>query len=205
VPFVSNPAGRGARLFVLAALLLAASRLFAQEPSPFGDGQLQAMPGARGKAPESRIGQVFWARPAARPFSVDFFDSPDLHKRVPLERTRRFAVLGLIRAGERETDPLLYMVRFGPGEHAVIPVHSFEAHLYVDPPPQSETRLKSDLYLSPQAYFFSIKSIFTEDPDVLWERIRNLGPTRIGPPAPARPPAPEGGLKKREPSRSRER
>jgi hypothetical protein len=162
------------------------------------------VPGARAKAPGSRIGQMFWTRPAARPFSGDFLDSADLHKRVPLERTRRFAVLGLIRAGERETDPFLYMVRFGPGG-AVIPVASFEAHLYVDPPPQSETRLKSDLYLSPQAYFFSIKSIFTEDPDDLWERIRNLGPTRNGPPAPARPPAPEGGLKKREPSRSRER
>lgn len=193
---ILDQVGRAARHLVVALALATLGAAHGQTLPEDSAEVLQAMPGARAQSPESRIGQVFWVRPKAPPFSVDFFDSPDMERRVPLEGTRRFAVMGLIRAGERESDPLLYVVRFGPGEEAVIPVASFEAQLYVDLPPQSETRLKSDLYLSPQAYFFSLKSIFSEDPDALWERIRNLGPTRIRPQvSPERPPSKREGRK----------
>lgn len=153
------------------------------------------MPGARAEQPESRVGQVFWVQPKARPFSVDFFASPELDTRVPVDRTRAFVVIGLTRAGAKGDGALIYHVRFGPGEDAFIPVDGFEEQLYVDPPPQSVTRLKSDLYLSPEAYFFSIKSIFSEDPELLWDRIQYLGPTRILPrKVPDKPaPKPEDG------------
>jgi len=150
------------------------------------------MPGARAERPESRIGQVFWLQPKARPFSLDVFSSPELDELAPVEGTRRFLVKGLTRAGLRGDGALIYHIGFEAGGDAFIPVESFEAQLYVDLPPQSETRLKSRLYLSPQAYFFSIKSIFSEDPEVLWERIRSLGPSRLRPLLPAPVPKPEG-------------
>ncbi|HEX6828530.1 MAG TPA: hypothetical protein VF104_06085 [Burkholderiales bacterium] len=180
-------------MFVV-ALLVAGAAARAQEPGPFWDRELEAMPGARTEDPESRLGAPFWYQPKARPFNVDFFESPELDARVRMDRARGFVVTALTRASPGQGGALLYRVRFESGEDAYIPVAGFEAELYVDPPPQSETRLKSDLYLSPEAYFFSVKSIFAEDPDQLWERIEHLGPSRIrpGPVPKSRDANPEG-------------
>jgi hypothetical protein len=192
VPSVWKPAGRGVRFVFLAALFLAGAGARAQETGAFWNRELEAMPGARATAPESRVGQVFWFQSQGRPFSPDFFHSRELDKRLPVAGKRRFVVTALTRGGAREEGAPVYQVRIEPWEDAFIPVDSFEAHLYVDPPAQSETRLRSDLYLSPQAHFFSLKSIFSEDPELLWERIRVLGPSRIRPPTPAPTPKPEG-------------
>lgn len=191
MPKAWNSAGPGARFVFLVAILVAHAGPRAQEPGPIWDQALEAMPGARAERPESRVGQVFWVQSKARPFSVDFFASPELETRVPMEGTRRFVVKGLTRAGAREGGAPLYQVGFDSEGDAFILVESFEVQLYVDLPPQSETRLKSDLYLSPQAYFFSIKSIFSEDPEQLWERVRSLGPSRVRPLVPAPTPVPQ--------------
>jgi hypothetical protein len=162
--------------FAVASCLTVASPAAADDWESIGAEELRTMPGAHADDLGSRVGQVFWTQPKARPYSVDFFESPELQSRLPISTVRWFVVTAVTSSGDGAA---LYQVRFDSGTDAFIPVASFEVELYVDPPPQSATPIKSNLYLSPEAYFYSIKSIFSEDPAVLWERIDNLGPTRI--------------------------
>jgi hypothetical protein len=191
VSLVQDLAGRMARLLFVALVLTGTGAAPAQ--TLYGDAAeaLEAMPGARIENPESRVGSRFWFESRSRPFSPDFFEAADLERRVAMDGVRSFVVTAVAPAAKAGERGMLYRVRFETGSDAYIAIADFEAHLYVDLPALSETRLKTDLYLSPEAYFFSIKSIFGEDPDLLWERIRNLGPTRIRPPAPAKAPAPK--------------
>lgn len=177
-----------ARFLFVALLMGGAGAAFAQSAAGDSAQALQAMPGARIENPESRVGARFWFESVSRPFSPDFFEAADLERRVRTDRVRSFLVTAVeppAKAGERG---LLYRVRLETGRDAYITIADFEAHLYVDLPDLSETRLKTDLYTSPQAYFFSIKSIFSEEPGELWERVRLLGPSRIRQPAPALQP-----------------
>jgi len=144
------------------------------------------MPGARAEAPESRVGQVFWIQPKGRPFSIDIFRDPGMRERFRLEATRSFVVAGVSRTG---SDQLIYQLVFESGERAFVSVAAFEADLYVDPALTSETRLNPSPYLSPEAYLYSIKSIFTENPATLADRIDRLGPSRILAPEATLPPA----------------
>lgn len=154
-----------------------------------GQSDLQAMPGARAEVPQSRIGETFWVQRKGRPFSIDFFGDGELRERFPVEGTRHFVVVALTRT--RDGQPV-YQVEFETGEQAFVTVDAFESELYVDPSLTSEMRFKSFPYLSPEAYLYSIKSIFSEDPDPLAERIERLGPSRIidpgAEPAPGAPP-----------------
>jgi hypothetical protein len=116
-----------------------------------------------------------------------------------MDRVRSFVVAAVeppAGAGERG---LLYRIRLDTERDAYIRIADFEAHLYVDLPDLSETRLKTDLYTSPQAYFFSIKSIYSEEPGALWERVRVLGPSRIIQPAQGAPSRSGSGQKPRQP------
>jgi hypothetical protein len=178
-PTVQSRLARRFIVLIMNAALVAASCTAAAGAGDWessGSEELRAMPGARADDPEIRVGQVYWVQPKARPYSVDFFETLELTSRVPVNRSRRFKVVAV--QSSRDDEPV-YQVQFESGVEAFIPVASFESELYVDPPPMSATPLKSNIYLSPEAYFYSIKSIFSEDPDVLHERIRNLGPSRI--------------------------
>ncbi|HET9701429.1 MAG TPA: hypothetical protein VFP70_10960 [Burkholderiales bacterium] len=189
-----------ARLLFVALLLGGAGSAFAQSASGDSAQALQAMPGARIENPASRVGGRFWFESSSRPFSPDFFEAADLQRRVPMDRVRSFLVTAVEPpAGEGERG-LLYRVRLETGRDAYIAIADFESHLYVDLPDLSETRLKTDLYTSPQAYFFSIKSIFSEEPGELWERVRLLGPSRIIQPAPGAPSRSGTGQKPGQPS-----
>ncbi len=163
--------------FVSGLLMVAlAGACGAQAGQSPGQPQLRAMPGARAEAPDSRVGQTFWIQRKGRPFSIDFFRDAELRERIPLEDSGRFVVAGLTRTNN---DQSVYQVVFETGEQAFVAVEAFESDLYVDPPLTSETRFKASPYLSPEAYFYSTKSIFTEDPAALAERIDRLGPSRI--------------------------
>lgn len=195
---VADLAGRVARLLFV-GLLLGAGAVPAQ--AVYGDSEdaLQAMPGARIENPESRVGIRFWHETLSRPYSPDFFEAADLERRLSMDRVRSFVVTAVeppAKSGERG---LLYRVRLETDRDAYIRIADFEAHLYVDLPALSETRLKTDLFTSPQAYFFSIKSIFSEEPAELWERVRVLGPSRIRQPAPAVPPRSGPGRTPKQP------
>lgn len=188
---ILDQAGRAARRLVVALALATLGAAHGQILPENSAEALQAMPGAQVADPGSRLGQTFWVDPNSRPFTPDFFETADLERRVPMVRVLKFAVAAVEPPTKAGESGLLYRVRLETGRDAYIPIADFEAHLYVDLPPVSETRLKSDLYLSPEAYFFSIKSIFSENPELLWERIRALGPSRIRPQAPAPAPKPE--------------
>lgn len=195
---ILDQAGRAARHLVVALALATLGAAHGQTLPEDSAEALQAMPGARAENPASRVGRLFWVQSAARPFTPDFFEAVDLDRRVPVDRVLRFVVTAVELQAAAEPR-LLYRVRFESDLDAFIPVADFEAHLYVDLPPQSETRLKTDLFTSPEAYFYSIKSIFSEEPGQLWERVRTLGPSRILPAPPVVPPRPDSGKKPRKP------
>jgi hypothetical protein len=141
-----------------------------------GQSELRVMPGAHAEAPQSRVGQVFWIQPQGRPFSIDIFRAPGMQERFRVEGTRAFVVVGVSRTAD---DTLIYQLAFETGEQAFVSVAAFESDLYVEPALTSETRFNPSPYLSPEAYLYSIKSIFSEDPDILAERVDKLGPSRI--------------------------
>lgn len=165
---------RGIGGLVLLAVMAATSG--AQSWQAPGQSELRAMPGARGEAPQSRVGQTFWIQRKGRPFSIDVFGDGELRERIPVEGTRRFVVVAVTRTGDGQP---IYQIVFETGEEAFVAVDAFESDLYVDPSLTSETRFKSFPYLSPEAYLYSIKSIFSEDPELLAERIDKMGPSRI--------------------------
>jgi hypothetical protein len=143
---------------------------------------------------EGRVGKSYWARPALSETSVEFHREVTLRTRVGVRDKTRISIVGIRPGGPWPPSDPVYEVSFDDGTRAFIDAHDFERRLYHElgsnefsVSPQFEPPLGRGV----QVHQFERASIFTDDPDVMWVRIRNQGPRSFQPAAPIGPaPAP---------------
>jgi len=128
---------------------------------------------------ELRVGKTYWARPGINETSVDFYKEAELRTRLPVYHKTRFEILGVTFADGFPEPAILYKVRLESGDEGYIGLASFEQGLYAELGPNE---VMSSQFIPPlgvglHVYIFERKSIFAADPDLIWERIKNDGPT----------------------------
>jgi hypothetical protein len=160
----------------LVALLLAA------EDDPYGH--------QGDERPDSRVGRTFWARPALSDISVEFYKEARLRSRAPIYRKARFKVLELVATRAFPEPELVYRVGFDNADQAYIGVKEFEEQLFHEPRANQvvTTTFAPPLGEAVHVYVFERSAIFSADPDVIWERIKNDGPRAFRQVVPAAPP-----------------
>jgi hypothetical protein len=175
-PVSALAAGIGVFLALVAPLLAPA------DDEPYGyDGSERA---------EDRVGRTFWAQPALSDTSVEFYKEPELRSRAPLYRKARFRVLGLLATRPFPEPELVYRVEFDNADQAYIGVKQFEERLFHEPRADQvvTTTFVPPLGEGVHVYVFQRSAIFSADPDLIWERIKNDGPRTFHPFAPGEPP-----------------
>jgi hypothetical protein len=142
-----------------------------------------------GERAEGRVGRIFWAQPALSDTSVEFYKEPELRSRAPVYRKARFEVLELLATRPFPRPELVYRVMFDSGDQAYIGVKEFEEQLFDEPRANQVVTTTFDPPLGEgvHVYMFKRSGIFSADPDVIWERIRNDGPRAFRQVVPAEP------------------
>jgi len=142
---------------------------------------------------ESRVGRVFWARPALTERSVEFHADIRLRERSPVYDKSRFRIEAIEFDGAFPEPTALYRVRLPDGRKAYMPVTEFERQLYhelrrneVSASPSFEPPLGIGIHV----YLFGRRALFEVDPDVIWARVKNQGPRKFLPGAAAAPSHP---------------
>jgi hypothetical protein len=129
-----------------------------------------------------RVGKRFWARPGLSETSVEFFADAGLRRREPVYHKARFEVAEVAAGGPWPHRDTVYGVRFEDGRVAWMDARDFELRLYRELGPNEVS--VSPLFEPPlgrgiQVHQFERASIFSADPDMIWERVRNQGPRRL--------------------------
>ncbi len=127
---------------------------------------------------ERRVGRTYWARPGVNDTSVDFFKDSELRNRLPVYRKTRFKIRELVALDTFPEATILYKVRLDSGDEGYIGLAQFEEGLYAE---LRKNQVMSSDFTPPlgvglHVYIFERKNIFTTDPDVIWNRIKNDGP-----------------------------
>jgi hypothetical protein len=146
-----------------------------------------ANPQSNGNWIEGRVGHIFWARPGLSDTSVDFYKEPELRSRAPVYRKTRFKVLDVVATRPFPEPDLVYRVELDGGYEAYIAVKAFDKQLFREPRPNQTvtTTFKPPLGEGAHVYVFQRSGIFSADPDLIWERIKNEGPRSFRPVQPA--------------------
>jgi hypothetical protein len=127
---------------------------------------------------EKRVGRTYWVRPAINEISVDFYKEPELRSRLPVYGKTRFRILDVV-TGDGFPDPaILYKIRLQSGDEAYIGLKDFEGGLYAELRPNQvmQSDFTPPLGVGLHVYLFERRNIFTADPDVIWNRIKDDGP-----------------------------
>jgi hypothetical protein len=150
---------------------------------------------------EGRVGRIFWARPGLSDTSVDFYKEPELRRRAPVYRKTRFKVLAVVATRPFPEPDLVYRVEFDGGHEAYIATEEFDKQLFREPRPNQTVTTTFDPPLGEGAhvYVFKRSGIFSADPDLIWERIRNDGPRSFRPVQPGEPVFPPPADPRRAP------
>lgn len=143
-----------------------------------------------GERAESRVGHTFWAQPALSDTSVEFYKEPELRSRRPVYRKACFKVLELLATRPFPEPELVYRVEFDNADQAYIGVKEFEEQLFDEPRANQvvTTTFAPPLGEAVHVYVFKRSAIFSADPDLIWERIKNDGPRAFRQVVPAAPP-----------------
>ena len=130
-------------------------------------------------AADLRVGKTYWARPGINEVSVDFYKEPELRTRLPVYRKTRFEILGIVFADGFPEPAILYQVRLESGDIGYIALAPFEEGLYTELGPNQvmTSEVVPPLGVGLHVYIFERKNIFAADPDLIWDRIKNDGPT----------------------------
>lgn len=137
---------------------------------------------------EDRVGREYWVRPGLNDTSVDFYVERELRTRVPVRDKRRTRVVDIESVSAARGSQIVYRVRFDDGSEAYIALTDFDRRLYRDLAPNQVMTAPPDspVGAAPHLWIFQRSSVFTTDPDIIWDRIKNEG-ARTFVPAKKRP------------------
>lgn len=126
---------------------------------------------------EDRVGRDYWVRPGLNDTSVDFYAERELRSRLPVRDKRRLQVVGIESVAPRRGSQIVYRVRFDDDSEAHISLSDFDRRLYRELAPNQVMAAPPDspVGAAPHVWIFQRSSVFTTDPDIIWERIKNEG------------------------------